>query len=345
MKNKHFKLKFLIGIIFLVIFIEVFLRFNYSDEMRIGEIQNSIFQEDSVMFYTYKPNITFEVAGKLINTNRDGYIGPEIQPKSNQTYRIAIIGACSVAGSVHQPEYHSFCPLLEDLLKADYNIEVINCGIDGDNRSWELFKSIEYKVLAFEPDIILLEYGLPFSSGNAGRETYRGYKFNYSKHDDKWRIRGREMIDNVYKHEWWIKIISQSYIARAVLRKTGAYLNNEFSRYVELYQRKKVTVTGGWRGLKFTMEESRDFIESLRLKLNQSNINIFLYQYNKNQDYINFCKLNKLPLISLGLTTTLEDFFPKDGHFNENGCKKIANKFYEIIKRNELIPTEYHYDK
>ncbi len=342
MKLKKLKSGILLVILLGFIATEAYLRVNYSRELAVGEIKDSFFQDDSVLFYTYKPGIKFEVGGKEVYINKHGYIGPEIQPKSDEVFRIAIIGPCNVAGSVHQPEYHSFCPLLEDLLKKDYKVEVINCGIDGDDRSWELFNSIEYKVLDFEPDMILLEYALPFTSENAGRETYRGYKFNYSKYDDKYRLRGREMVDNVCKNEWWIKIVSRSYIIRGIVRKVGAYLDNEFSRYVLLYQEKKVTVKGGWRGMTFTMEESRDLIDTLRGKLNQENIQFFLYQYYKNSDNIAFCRENKLPLISLGIQTGEEDFFYKDGHFNESGCKKIAGRFHELITNNGLIPTIYH---
>ncbi|MCD8262981.1 MAG: hypothetical protein LUD02_01535 [Tannerellaceae bacterium] len=110
-------------------------------------MEDAIFADDSVLFYVYKPNFDFKVGNKIVHTNKDGYIGEDFGEKTENKFRIAFVGSCGVAGSLHQPEYYSFCPILQQLFtQANSQVEILNCGIDGDYRSLELFKSIDYKV-------------------------------------------------------------------------------------------------------------------------------------------------------------------------------------------------------
>ena len=335
--KKYLKRTVFIIVIFAIVIIEISLRLFYKQELSIRDDRDSIFLEDSVLFYIYRPNKNFIVGGITHQINSHGYIGHEILPKSPDTFRIAIVGACGVAGSVHQPSYFSFCPMLQQHFKDNgLKVEVLNCGIDGQGRSLTLYRSIEYKVLQFEPDMILLEYDLPFYTDNATREDYRGYKLTYPKTDPDALVREKKMVDNLYKYEKWITFFCNSYIIRATARFYMFRAHNHFSYHIVLYHGKGISL-GDWKGVTFSMEESAKKMNSLKDKLASRGIQFFLFQYTKDTSRIQTAKEYQLPLISLNTNFEENDFFYKDDHWNENGCQKIADRFFELIIKYQLI--------
>lgn len=337
------KQKKLISLIILscILFTEIALRLFWSQELSIRDRHDDIFEDDSVLLYTYKPNKEFKVGGTTLHINEQGYIGKDIGPKSTDTFRIAVIGACEVAGSVHQPEYNSFVPMLQTHFSCQGDkVELLNCGIDGDNRSFEQFMSVEYKVTDFQPDIILLQYGLPFFTQYARRANYRDYKLTYPLNDPEALKRTSHMVDNLYRYSRWIKLISYSYIIRACLNMYYHRESNTFSYYINLYKNKNISL-GDYKGKQYSLEESVEMIQILQSRLREKGILLFLFQFGTNKEVISCAKENQLPLISLDVHFVDEDIFYKDGHWNKNGCQKIADCFYRLITRHRLIPENY----
>lgn len=320
---------------------EIILRMFWSKELYIRTYRDDIFQDDSVLFYTYKPDKEVKVGSTTVHMNKQGYIGQDITPKSPDTFRIAMIGACEVAGSVHQPEYYSYVPLLQDLyFRQGDKVEILNCGIDGDQRTLEHYRSVEYKVADFQPDIIFLQYGLPFYTQYARRVNYRNYKLSYPLNDPEALAYTKQMVDNLYRHEWWIKLICHSYIIRGCLNLYRHRIDDTFTLYIWLYQDRNLSL-GKFKGKQYSMEESVKMVHELKDRLQEKNISLFLFQFGNDKDIIAQAKENKLPLLTLDTQFSEDDFFYKDGHWNKNGCQKIAARFYKLLNKYHLIPANY----
>ncbi|MCD8262980.1 MAG: hypothetical protein LUD02_01530 [Tannerellaceae bacterium] len=85
-------------------------------------------------------------------------------------------------------------------------------------------------------------------------------------------------------------------------------------------------------------------IHALKASLEEEGSSLFLYQYTKNGEIIAEARENRIPLVSLNTNFEEEDFFYKDGHWNESGCKKVAHQFYQIITKYNLVPDTYKPD-
>lgn len=83
-------------------------------------------------------------------------------------------------------------------------------------------------------------------------------------------------------------------------------------------------------------------IDSLKQRLKKRDIQLFLLKYTKDYEAFSFAKENKLPLLTLNIDFEEDDYFYKDAHHNEKGCKKIANRLYELIVKYNLVPERYH---
>jgi hypothetical protein len=122
--------------------------------------------------------------------------------------------------------------------------------------------------------------------------------------------------------------------------------HQKLRRYIELYEFKKVELVymfdSHWT--EYTMEESVAMLQELNRALQKKGIRFFMYQYGKDRNIINLAKENGLPLVSLNIAFTDDDFLPEKGHWNRNGYQKVAEQFYELIMKYELIPESYTSD-
>jgi hypothetical protein len=308
------------------------------------------------------PDTAFLINGTAAyRTNKQGFIDADFGCKSPDTFRIAFVGACGVAGTVAAFEYNDFCSVLQQLFHQNHiPVRILNCGIDGAMRNLENLHLIKYKVVHFEPDMILFEYNLPIFTYGLIRECYRERLVEYPRRDPKrWDI-GRQMIDNIRKYEKWIDFAYHSYIVRAMVRlyknwneaqwvdgKPHGWAKKEFHKklykYIELYQTKRVELVYLWdeNYKEYTMEESIVMLQDLKKELNEKDITFFMYQYQKDDKVISVARENGIPLISINPAFTEEDFFPKNNHWNQNGYRKVAEQFYELIMKYGLIPESY----
>lgn len=331
-----------LGLLVLIILAEIGLRLFWSDELYIKPRVEDVFENDPVIIYQYKSNTYINVGEEKIKVNRDGFIGEDIGPKSPDKFRIAFVGSCGVSGSVHLSEYYSFCPMLQQLFSDNhYNVEILNCGIEGNDRTLEQFLSIEYKVLALEPDIIIMESSLPILTLYTQREYYRDYQISFPDSDFEGQARLKGMVDNLYDNEWWIKPICASYIVRGCFRFYANRTSNITSAHIQLYQSKR-RISGKFRHVRYTVDESVEMITSLKQRLQEQNISLFMFDYTRNPEFYAFAKEKGLPLIPLNLDFEKQDYFPKDiTHWNGKGCQKIADRLYEIITKNNLVPEQF----
>lgn len=304
-----------------------------------------VYQSDSVVHYSYIPGSKFTRKGKEVFINKQGFIGKDFSVRDSNSFRIVVIGSSSVSGPNHLLEYHSFPPLIEKKFKENgYKIEVLNCGVDGYGRSKQLLQSIPYQIQAFDPNLILFECDLPLHNSNISREAYRGVNIFYPFNNIESREDVKKYVNGFLKYRDLIHIFHKSYIMRVVIK---LYMRQDIQNFITFYIRayqSNCWHSWGNEQLPITMEESVHLIQQTKKNLLSHNISFFLFQYHKNQDIIQIAKQNNLPLISLDVDFTPEDYYYKDGHWNGNGCKKIAEEFFLLFHKHKLVPQKYQFD-
>jgi hypothetical protein len=341
-KIKKIKRYIFLVVVLLILLTESVLRIFYSEKYAVA-YRPTVYRSLPIVNYGYVPDTCFSLFGKKHYINKQGFIGNDFGQKTTDTFRIAIVGASSVAGTINLTAYYSFCPMLQEkFTETNTKVEVLNCGIDGGGRSLELFKSINHQVVKFQPDIILLEYALPFETWGLVRENYNGYIVGYPHHDQDGKRRVKKMIDKLNSYKLGIDLLYNSYIMRVMIRYyfKKSEFKTKLSHYIELYEA-KMLLLGDFNNIVCTMDESVDMLHSLKNELTEKNIKLFLFQYGRNNNVVQTAKENNLPLISLGMTFESTDYFPNDGHWNKIGNRKIAARFYEIITKYGLIPEQY----
>ena len=341
MKLKKKKKIILLCLVTAFITLEVLLRILYADKLDVA-FRPAVYRSLPVVNYGYVPDTCFTLSGKNYYINKQGFIGNDFEEKSVDTFRIAVVGTSVVAGSINLREYYSFCPMLqENFTKNNINVQIINCGIDGGDRSLEVLKSINYQIINFNPDMILMEYVLPFSTWNLIRENYRGYIIGYPAFDKTGPEYTKQIVDNLHKFKPYFDVLYHSYVVRSIFSLYTKTSNSHFSWYITLYET-KIFVYGNWAPIDFTLEESADMIHEVKNKLNKLNIQFFLFTPNRDDSLIQTAKKFKLPLISLNTKFSENDYPPEEGHWNMNGCQKVADSFYETLTKYDLIPKQYY---
>lgn len=338
------KKKVLLISIFLVFIAEVSLKLFFSKDLDFVGTP-LVYQFDSVVNYSYIPSSKFTRKGEDIFINKQGFIGNDFSVRDSNSFRIVVIGCSSVSGPNHLLEYHSFPPIIEKKFKENhYKVEVLNCGVDGFGRSVQLLQSIPYQILAFDPDLVLFECDLPMHNSNISREAYRGVNIFYPCDNIESREDVKTYVDDFLKYRGFIHILHSSYIMRVAIK---LYMKLDFQNYATYYIRayqSNCWHSWGNEQLAITMEESIYLIQQIKENLLSRNISFFLFQYHKELDIIQVAKQHNLPLISLDIDFTPEDYYYKDGHWNGNGCEKIAEKFFRLFYKYKLIPPKYHSD-
>ena len=84
-----------------------------------------------------------------------GFLGRDFPDKSSGRFRIAVTGDSFVSGTLTMPYYAAFVEVLQKMLdSAGYRVEVLNCGVDGGARDYDLFKMIPCTIAPLQPDLI-----------------------------------------------------------------------------------------------------------------------------------------------------------------------------------------------
>jgi len=348
------KKKYYIVIIIIAIIatFEIILRSFYSDELSLRN-RPMVYKYDPVVNYTYIPDTFFKKGNEYFYINKQGFIGPDFEIQTPDSFRIAIVGASGVAGSINLKSYHSFCPALQKKFNENgQKVKIMNCGTDGDRRSLDNFKMISYKIIGLKPDMILMEYDLPFSTNHTIRECYKGYFLEYPSYKKETLDDGKIMVNNLIRYKKGVDFLYHSFCIRGVVRIYKNYTSSQrkkyevskdlLTRYIELYEYKNCECIGKQIPVKYSMEETIEMVNMLRDNLKKENIAFYLFQYGKNKELISISKDNNLPLISLNTFFDREDFFKKDIHLNESGCNKVAQSFYEKLTKYELIPENFN---
>lgn len=357
------KLLFLL-ILIIVIGIEVFLRLNW-DKLYIYATTPLIYQPDSTLGFTFKPNTKFYKEGKCYKINSQGFIGDEFSiAKKDGTYRIAFVGDCFISGAFSYQGYSNCCTTIQELFNQNHwNVEIYNCGLDGNDRSFEILQSIN-QIIKYNPDLIICEYVLPLVTKKIIREIYRNYIIEYSKDDKITKEELKSMVDNIYKFKYFLKIIDNIYIIKALCIRYINYRkyiesnnnstsDNDYSNikktyletFLELYIRKKdhpvkniLDIFENEFYIRYSMKKSLQLSNDIANTLKSKNIGFYyftFYPVNEKET-----KSNIAPILKLDYDFDETMLYDVD-HLNSKGNKALGEEFYRVLTKNKIIPEIY----
>jgi hypothetical protein len=359
------KIGYGIIILFLLIIVELVVRQTWGKTF-VYSSNPSIYQYDSVLGYVYKPNVEFCKSGKLFKINNQGFIGNDFPTlKKKGVFRIAILGSCLVSGALSYSDYSNCCTTIEKLFSLNHwNVEICNFGVDGGYRSYETFKSINYQVIKFNPDLILCEYSLPFKSYNVIREDYRNFVIEYARGDSALKLYYKSMIDNIYKYKFIFKIVDNVYMIKLLCFKYINYrkakledfstmvddnYNNPRNEYLEsileLYLRKKNHFSSvvsfklyNERYNQYSMKKSVQLTNELIGELKLKNIDFYYFALNSNMEISTADK--KPHFIRINTSFDKSMFYDVD-HLNTRGNENLGEAFYNTLTKEKIVPEKY----
>ena len=98
---------------------------------------------------------------KITTYNNEGFRGPEfLKEKPDETYRIFVIGGSTTFGdgSADNETWPHYLQEIFDILDLNYNVEVINAGVNSGWSGSET-KLIREKILDYDPDLLMIYDG------------------------------------------------------------------------------------------------------------------------------------------------------------------------------------------
>jgi hypothetical protein len=212
--------------------LELFFRYHY----RTRYTNAGMYCYDKNLGYKFKPNLNVFLGSKQVRfaINKYGYLGNNWDiKKSDSTFRIAIIGDCSVTGVMHIVDTcnYNFPDLIEkELKKKGYNVEILNFGMGGENHSYYLFKSISVDVIKFHPDLILFKWDLPLAYIDYIKDSYHGFEIEYLRDAPITKEIAIKWVDKINKFHSLSFFYNSSYLLKAIGKFYQFYFNNDLAK-------------------------------------------------------------------------------------------------------------------
>jgi len=365
MKVKFIKLSkwFIILLISSIILIEIILRLFFSTKLRKWKQPNYI--EDALIGWRYTP----DYEGVKINnafrnryrTNSKGFNGAEFfNEKKEDVFRIMFVGTSDYTG-IETNGPNSFVSLLSEKFKSySDKIEIINCSIDGQNRSFKNLLFVKKYFKKYNPNLVFLESDIPLRNIKIFRTSYKGYRIDYDTKKNLKLIKN-QIDNNFFKKNFFKPLFDISYIYR-YLCKYSIENQTKFSKKIQkvLFNEDYKMAIGYSRGFfqaynigtakeTISIENSFKLIEGLKLKMQNEGVPLFLLNVYKNdintlqKNLLNSREINN---IDLDLFRKSSFYFGKiNGHTTQEGHNVIANKLFDSIISNRIIPEKYFQEK
>jgi len=167
-----YKKQFLLLTLFLLVILSViegvFQVYDYFNPRKCGQYSDPTMQQtclDTTNIISYNDpvvgRLTIEPNQHMqtININNDGFRGPEIQKeKSDDTYRIMVVGGSTIFGFYASSDQHTIPAHLQEKfnqLNFEKRVEVINVGIIAYNSN-DALNLIKKKIVQYDPDLVII---------------------------------------------------------------------------------------------------------------------------------------------------------------------------------------------
>ena len=325
----------IIAVLIILVGLEFYFRMQYDTTYN----SSCIYQYDEALMFKMASNGSYKTKDGVVNFNKYGYIGPQWEiKKDSNIYRIAVVGSCTTSGVFHIEDSISYnFPSLaqKHFDKLGYHVEIMNFGIDGEKRTYYNFKTIREDVLKFNPDLIMLEYLLPFSASHYTRDCYKGYRIDYVADLPESKKQAEEWVEKLIQYKFICKLQNNCYILKAIARNYTYRYDNSLSTFLKFADKHYVVVNRDALYDYYTLTKSVEMVKELITELNKDGIRFCLFNYGYMPRH------SDLPMINLNCEFKENMYYKNDGHLNCLGQIEICNKFCEFLKRPRVIPEKY----
>lgn len=147
-------------------------------------------EPDAELFWKLKPGYR----SSFVQVNRQGFAGPDIQPKRSREFRILFIGDSTPLGLGLAKSSDSFVWLVQDLLQSevtDRKVVVINGSVAGFT-SWQCRRLLELRGEELQPDLVITYCG-------NNDPSYNGY------------LSDRQLSELAGRRSWLNDLLGKSY--------------------------------------------------------------------------------------------------------------------------------------
>ena len=351
MKKVKISLLILLG---LLILSEVYFRvFRY--ELLKTHVRDLAYIPDSLYGYKYKPNseqvFIWPGINKKFKFNNHGFYGPDFSEiKNKNTFRIIFVGN-SVTLGIRTDGENNFVMKLQDLLKhANYNVEIINCSVDGKNRDVGNMNIVKYETPKYHPDLVMFEYHFPLSEKYLFRDQYKDYMIRYDDSTKYYIPKLKSKIDQIYAAKFSRKLYDISFSVRAFCHWLDNNRDNSFAKffnshimgieYITAYIKKEKGKEKKEKDIYFSSAESKKMYDDLEHYLDSLNIKFATYSL-RTKSNTNSKQNNKLRFV-VNIEQNEELTIKDEGHLNDKGHDKIAKAlFYQFTNSSSLPLNNY----
>lgn len=326
----------IILVVLLLAFIvsEVYFRLTFPEQLK-DQSSPLIYQPDPVTTYRFIPNSEGVISKpgigrKKVRINSMGYFTPEFSmQKKPGTYRIVIVGTSTGSGIWMDGTSNFAMRLQEKFNKENKNVEIVNCSLDGQGLGYGLLQLIESKVVNYEPDLVLLEFVMPVTTGAMQRESYKGYMLQY--YTDSSKALAKQAIDDL-EDKWLFRFAyNYSYTYRAWCRDYVFDNTDRKSVLIRTYK-DRISRIEEIDVNTFKFKKSLSLLKATSDSVARKGGKLVLYSYDKdNGTFTSYFRDSSLNVLYLNCQFKPEHISRPDTHLNEDGHAVIADSLYKVL--------------
>lgn len=334
-------LKILLVVLLLAFIVsEVYFRLTFPEQLK-DQSSPLIYEPDPVTSYHFIPNSEGVISKpgigeKKVKVNSLGYFSPEFTAKKKPgTYRIVIVGTSTGSG-IWMDGTSNFAMRLQEKFNRDKkNVEIVNCSLDGQGLGLGLLKLIENKVVNYEPDLVLLEFIMPVTTGAMLRDSYKGYMLQYYSDSSKALAKGA--IDEL-EDKWLFRFAyDYSYTYRAWCRD---YVFDNTDRKATLIRtyKDRISRIEEIDVNTFKFKKSLSLLKATSDAVAARGGRLLLYSYDTDKGGLTpYFRDSSLNVVFLNCAFKPEHVSLPDTHLNETGHAIIADSLYKLLTVKNLF--------
>lgn len=334
------------SIIFLVlIVIEVFFRLFLHEQLKTRSYP-LVFRPDSLVGYTLIPNKTARICipsiEKEFTLNSQGFYGPDFtEKKPSKKIRVMFVGNSYTEG-ISLNAVESYPMILQKIFDKNNmsHVEVINCSIGGQDMTLKMCKMVEYYLLKYEPDYIMLNISFPLMNNNMARDNYRDYVISYASGSERSRTEAMRSVDRLYDNYKFLSFLyNSSYIVRGLAKKYSENYSGPLSTDIGAYI-KKMNSCPDLISYKLSYQSSITYLKDLMKIAEEKKCKIVPFQFENDQLFKRLTFENGITSISLNIKFDESCRHEHDGHINEKGHQLVAERLFAEMIKSKLIPQQ-----
>jgi hypothetical protein len=322
-----------------------------------GDKFRKVHQNDDLVFYSLRPNITdVEFGGSKITTNGWGLRTAEFGDKAPDEYRILLLGESSAFGAgVEDDETYAY--LLEKHLrrpKLDKKVRVINAAVSAYS-SFQSRVFLEERGLALEPDMVLIYHELADFLPTANRDKFAPDSMGLALSDKElYESRRLTLNRRLLATSAIYRLITHAMVRQRVESYQADNVKEGADHIVLLpLAMRKISTPEGMRSLKLPsrvpLEDRRENLDRMLAFCQEHNIQLVIMHPSYGESKRHECDLTEFAAgEGVPIFDTYDSLHPTDPkigelywdpwHPNAAGHRRIAAALHRFLVSKHLVP-------